>query len=182
MSEDINKTKLLIARCLRKRLRTEYLDQVRVADLCRDAGISRTTFYMYFKDVFSISEWYWNYGCRVIMSRIGQEYGWTEGHRRMYAYIQNNKIIGPALTLKRTNWQEFEFAAAESEAIHRENLEKKAGRPLTAEEEKQLYYFSFAAASITHKWKVNGTQESPEEMARILTAITPVFILELLQE
>lgn len=75
MPEDINKTKLLLARCLCKRLKTEYLDQIKVSDLCRDAGISRTTFYMYFKDVFSIPEWYWNYGCRAIMNRIGQEYG-----------------------------------------------------------------------------------------------------------
>ena len=180
MPEDINKTKLLIARCLRKRLKNEYLDQIKVSDLCRDAGISRTTFYIYFKDVFSIPEWYWNYGCRTVMSKIGQEYSWTEGHRRMYAYIQSNKVIGPAVTLKRTNWQEFEFTAAESESVHRENLEKKAGRKLTPEEEKQLHYFSYAAASITHKWKVEGAKESPEEMAEILTAITPQFILNLL--
>ena len=114
------------------------------------------------------------------MSKIGQEYSWTEGHRRMYAYIQSNKVIGPAVTLKRTNWQEFEFTAAESESVHRENLEKKAGRKLTPEEEKQLHYFSYAAASITHKWKVEGASESPEEMAKILTAITPQLILNLL--
>ena len=128
MPEDINKTKLLLARCLCKRLKTEYLDQIKVSDLCRDAGISRTTFYMYFKDVFSIPEWYWNYGCRAIMNRIGQEYGWTEGHRRVCAYIQSNQFIGPAVTLKRTNWQEFEFTAAGSESIHQCNLERKAGR------------------------------------------------------
>lgn len=180
MSGDINKTKLMIARCLRKRLKNEYLDQIKVSDLCRDAGISRTTFYMYFKDVFSIPEWYWNYGCRTIMSKIGQEYSWTEGHCRTYAYIQSNKVIGPAVTLKRNNWQEFEFTAAESESIHRENLERKAGRKLTQKEEKQLHYFSYAAASITHKWKVEGALESPEEMAEILTAITPQFILDLL--
>ena len=180
MPEDINKTKLPLARCLCKRLKTEYLDQIKVSDLCRDAGISRTTFYMYFKDVFSIPEWYWNYGCRAIMNRIGQEYGWTEGHRRVCAYIQSNQFIGPAVTLKRTNWQEFEFTAAGSESIHQCNLERKAGRKLTEEEKRQLHYFSYAAASITHKWKVDGMPETPEQMAKIITEITPRFVLELL--
>lgn len=135
---------------------------------------------MYFKDVFSIPEWYWNYGCRAIMNRIGQEYGWTEGHRRVCAYIQSNQFIGPAVTLKRTNWQEFEFTAAGSESIHQCNLERKAGRKLTEEEKRQLHYFSYAAASITHKWKVDGMPETPEQMAKIITEITPRFVLELL--
>ena len=51
---------------------------------------------------------------------------------------------------------------------------------LTEEEKRLLHYFSYAAASVTHKWKVDGMQETPEQMAGIITEITPKFVLELL--
>ncbi|WP_368669252.1 TetR/AcrR family transcriptional regulator [Limosilactobacillus kribbianus] len=54
-------TKKRIVACTEELLKACPLSRISVTEVCRRAGVSRTTFYTYFTDVYAIYEWIWRY-------------------------------------------------------------------------------------------------------------------------
>ena len=50
-------TCLSVVEALDALMRTTSIDRVKVTELCRDAGISRATFYENFQDVYAVATW-----------------------------------------------------------------------------------------------------------------------------
>ncbi len=69
-----------------------------VNDICRNAGISRQTFYNHFDNKFSIASWWSEYCEQFYMNRIGFDYSWEEGTlRHLRILFSKNKVLGIAL-------------------------------------------------------------------------------------
>ncbi len=51
------RTKVLIADTMRSLMKTKSIDKIRTAEICREAGIERSTFYYYFKDKYDLVAW-----------------------------------------------------------------------------------------------------------------------------
>ena len=54
-------TCLSVVEALDALMRTTSIDRVKVTELCRDAGISRATFYENFQDVYAVATWMWDH-------------------------------------------------------------------------------------------------------------------------
>lgn len=50
-------TKCKIIDSLETLLQTRTLDKIRINDICRQSGVSRTTFYVYFQDIYGAVQW-----------------------------------------------------------------------------------------------------------------------------
>ena len=56
-------TRMRVVDALETLLKTHALENVRIGDLCRMSNISRTTFYVYFEDIYAVAQWCWDDLC-----------------------------------------------------------------------------------------------------------------------
>jgi AcrR family transcriptional regulator len=73
-------TKLDITNALSNLMKKQDIDKISVSAICNEVGISRATFYRYFKDKFAIVEWYLRYLNHNGVDRIGRNLSWYEGY------------------------------------------------------------------------------------------------------
>ncbi len=52
-----DRTKIWIADAMRRLLAREAIEQIRVTEICREAGIARPTFYYHFEDKYDLMAW-----------------------------------------------------------------------------------------------------------------------------
>ena len=173
-------TRLQIAKCLNELMKKKPIKSISVVELCKAADISRTTFYTYFHDIFAVSEWLWEYSASDILSNIGKEYGWSEGHRRLYEFMLQNKECILYTENDRLANSFISSADERSFTIHISAIEEKLGRSLTKKELQLLQYISYIHASITHKWIHDGMVVEPAEMQEMIADILPPLITETL--
>ena len=55
------------------------LDQITVAEICRNAGISRQTFYRHFESKYDIPWWYSIFCRQFYLNEIGRTIDWRTG-------------------------------------------------------------------------------------------------------
>jgi len=173
-------TRLQIAACVNELMKKKPLEKISVVEVCKAADISRTTFYSYFQDVYAVSEWLWEYTIRNILTGIGTEYGWSEGHRRVYEFMLKNKNCFLHTESDRHRNSFLAPADENSLKIHAKNIETKLGRPLTDKELQLLSYISYIHASITHKWISDGMEVPPAEMQEMIADLLPPLIIDTL--
>ena len=56
------------------------LDQITVAEICRNAGISRQTFYRHFESKYDIPWWYSIFCRQFYLNEIGRTIDWKTGY------------------------------------------------------------------------------------------------------
>ena len=171
-------TRLQIAACVNDLMKKKPMEKISVVEVCKAMEISRTTFYSYFQDIYAVSEWLWEYATRDILSGIGTEYGWSEGHRRLYDFMLSNRQCFIHTENKNNGNSFLEPADQNSIKIHVENIERNLGRPLTEKELQLLSYISYIHASITHKWIRDGMVVPPKEMQEMIAGLVPPLITE----
>ncbi len=77
-------TCLAVVAALDERMRRVSIERVKVVDLCRDAGISRATFYEYFQDVFAVATWMWDHLMETTLYRMGSTLDCYTAHLRRF--------------------------------------------------------------------------------------------------
>lgn len=173
-------TRMHIAKCLNALLKKKPMDKLSVVEVCQSAGISRTTFYKYFQDIYSVPEWLWEYAFSDILGRIGSEYGWSEGIRHLYETMLKLKECVNYTESDRMYNSFLVKANARSLAMLTRSIEKKRGYPLTDQESLELDYFSYIHASITHKWIHDGMRVTPCQMQKLVAHLVPPLIADTL--
>ncbi len=67
------------------------LEEIRTVDICSEAGVSRQTFYRCFDDKYDAAIWFMEEGAWRSVRQIGVTCGWKTGHRRLFAFVFNNR-------------------------------------------------------------------------------------------
>ncbi|MEG2533301.1 MAG: TetR/AcrR family transcriptional regulator [Gordonibacter sp.] len=73
-------SKMHILDALDRLMRDASFDKITVTEICTEAGISRATFYRYFKDKFAIPQWHLNFAYSRGANEIGRTLSWREGY------------------------------------------------------------------------------------------------------
>lgn len=171
-------TKLTVSKALSSLMKRKTIEKISVVELCRESGISRTTFYQYFQDIYAVCEWLWDYACKEFLENIGTQYGWCEAHRRMYEFMAENKECFLFTENKKSQNSFLHDANTRSLTIHIRNIELARGNALSELEKTKLEYLSFAIASITHKWIEDGMTVSPAVLEEMIDQLVPDFIVD----
>jgi AcrR family transcriptional regulator len=175
-----NATRLRIVHILDTLMKHTPIEKVRVVDICRRAGISRTTFYAYFQDVFEVVTWMWDYLMADALYEIGISIDSTEGHiRSFYALLEHKSLFYNAYKSKAYN-SAFEYGSRHVKRALIENAERSLGRPFTHEELLQIDFYNYGAAGMTRQWVIDDMAETPEEITEILELCMPTFLASLL--
>ncbi len=172
-----DRKRLNIAMALNDLMEKRPIEQISIAELCGEAGISRSTFYAYFEDIYAVGEWLWDREFREIFEGLGRQYGYHECFRRLFARLCE---IGPRLARvrpMRPGGDDMTYAHANTLTEVLGATQDALGRPLTDEERRRIEYTSCAEEAMTLKWFAEGMSVPAEVMADYFTDAAPEFVL-----
>lgn len=174
--------RLFIAESLNGLLETRSLDRVSVVELCERAGISRSTFYTYFDDIYCVGEWLWDYKNFAVFDGLGRDYGYYECYVRLFTRLRDTHARFGRIQLARATRDNISYARRRTTEVLTSCLERSLGRCLTPDERMQLNYVSAAEEAMTLKWFADGMDISPERLARYVADAAPQFMKDALGE
>ena len=176
-----NDTRLKVVSAYDQCLNTMPVDKIRVVEVCRLAGISRTTFYGYFENLEDVPIWLWDYLMDNTLYQAGRRYGCYEAHlRKFQALVDYRRFF--LNVFKPTNYQSVTQHGGRVMLTRlREIIQRKSGRELSESESLQLEFFVTGAKHMTRHWVRGGMEEPPERMARVFTDAMPAYALPFLE-
>jgi AcrR family transcriptional regulator len=163
-------------------MRRTPIEKVKVTQICKRASISRTTFYEYFKDVFDVATWMWDYIMEDALYPIGITLDNTRGHILSFEALERHRDLFYNAFKSNAYNSAFEYGSRKVKGILIRNAQRHLERPFTRDELLQIDFYNYGAANMTRQWVTNGMRETPEEITAILDLCTPPFFAELLNQ
>lgn len=175
--------RMQIVEALQDLARSMPFEEVAVTTVCREAGISRATFYRYFQDKYEVVQWLWNVPGEVILKQCGVTLGWYESNLEMLRFF--------------TGYRDLFTSALKSDADYNSVLNHghrrraqyladaiRARDPalLTKDVEFQIEFFVLAESQVIGRWAIDGMPETPEALARHIEQCVPPQLHELICE
>lgn len=180
--DKLYRKRLLVAEALNDLLAKRPISEITVIELCEAAGISRSTFYAYFDDIYAVGEWLWDQEFREIFEGLGLEYGYRECFRRLFARLKElGSRVGYVRPMRPLSGDKT-YASSNTLSAMIGCTERALGRRLTSEELVRLEYTSCAEEAMTLKWFTDGMRLSPEVMATLITEAAPQFLKDAVGE
>lgn len=154
-----------IAAAFIKLLEETPLEELRIQDLCREAGVSKATFYRLFPDKYEVGNWV--YKSRV--ERIIREHPylrcWSDWTLLIFAEMQENRRFFRHIASYRGQNSFFEFLANYFYSNVLSFRNASAPEP-TKDQLYAIRMFSLIGAQATVDWIMQGCQPAPEEVQR----------------
>ena len=174
-------TRLKIVAATNELMKTTSPTKVRVVDVCKEVGISRTTFYEYFEDIPAVSTWFWDHLMNQTLYLIGTKYSCFEAHLRKFTIMrEHQEFLYNSFLVTSYPWV-VQHGGRQMYDIYEEVLARKLARPLNRSESLHIEFFVTGAKHMTRHWVEGHMVDSPELMAHIFTSAMPAFALPLLE-
>ncbi len=159
-------------------LRTRSFDQITVADIQRECGISRSTFYRHYSDKYELLSWYY----RQYVNKLIEE---TEPGKyrglliRIFAYMKENQQYYKRLLNINGQNSFWSFLKKYSDDYYLNQIKKY--REPTEVELKQIDFISVGDVHAVRQWVASGCQETPEELADFILSMIPAHFMPYLE-
>lgn len=161
-------------------LERKRYSEIGIDDICREAYISRPTFYRYFKNKDNIIRWETKKIFSIGVSRIGRQWTWQEGFFiTVSALYKYRSFYADPDYLEFTSGL-FEFC---EQMLTRDILETISLIGCVAVTERIRFVVEAMSAStgvMTMKWIKSGMKIEPKMLSEYLVATVPQEIYELL--
>lgn len=174
-------TCLSVVTALDMLMRIESIDRVKVTQLCREAGISRATFYENFQDIYAVATWMWDHLMDSTLYQAGVTLNCYDAHLSKFKALREyREFFGNAMRI--VGYPSICQHGGRRMAKHMERVFiQKTSRPYTADESLQMEFYITGAKHMTRHWVERGMNEPPEQMAQLFTDFVPTFMLEFLE-
>lgn len=150
-----------IERAFVQLLQTTELKKITVADICKETGLNRSTFYANFLDIYDLAD--------KLRGKLEQEFTqlfldydyFNErfGALKMFTHIKENQLFYHTY---------FKLCYDEKHKITVYDPYRAEKEHITQNLEYHIEFFRSGLNAIIKMWLENGCKESPEEMAEIL--------------
>lgn len=169
-------TKLLLKESLIKLMQTNHISKISIKMLCEDADINRSTFYAHYSDQYEL------------LRKLGQEVITEFGN-----YLNKQPLTEGSVSAIGVMKQLFEYAAANVDLFRvllSENGDAEFKRDIMALAQEQMIlnlrsdqsldqrtaeymqcFVTTGALEILQKWLLDGTVESPQQMAELISKL-----------
>lgn len=143
-------------------LQSRELGEIRVSDICKRAGLNRTTFYANYADIYSLAD-----SIRDKLEKGVAELYWEEvntgvnsnDYCKLFRHIQENQIFYRTY-FKLGYDNDYKILAYDTE-LARQHFQNRFI-------EYHMEFFRSGLTKIIKMWLENGCQESPEDMFEII--------------
>lgn len=156
------------------------IKKITVSEIVKKADTGRQSFYNHFHDKFELINWIFERRSKEIINGFHPEDGWCRIIADYYrSFLDQKAFYSQAAKLEGQN-SFSDFLYSETFAFHLETVMRRAEGELTGEMLFAIRFNTLAAIEICTEWMKNGMEETPDEMARLLTACLPLPIREYL--
>lgn len=175
-------TRLRVVDALDELLATHSIDSIRVSDVCRLSSISRTTFYVYFEDIYAVVQWVWDDLCSRSLYLINDTLSWREGHMLMLNSLLTRRAFFKRAFRSKDYQSLFSYGYRKSLITHIGNIERRIARQMTEAEIFELDYTIRSLSAMTTKWAEEGMDIPPEQIAVLFERFIPAFCTALMPD
>ena len=172
-------SRLKIYKALEQLVQIKKISEIKVMDLCRMAGVPRSTFYSNFYDIFSVPQWLWDDLMQPTLYQIGNHMPWDEGHRIMFTNLLNHKALFTKIYWENDTNSILEYGYRGAYQSIKENITLHKHHDWTDDELVELDYTIKALAALTTKWGRDGMVVPIETAVKIFSDHVPGFLKEL---
>lgn len=177
----ILKTKRNTRKALISLLKIKKYDDISVKDICEEAGVSRGTFYLHYKDKFDLVQQY-QYEITKEGSKRVQNLLHSERHLLYYHMLNfwNNEAELLLLLISKNGSPYIQNQLKEMLQYNAKvNVfpHIKVGPFSQQEQHYFIIFLSNAIFGVIQEWVNNGQQETPKELSEIIYKIIPDALL-----
>jgi len=154
-------------------LQKNSLEKITVEMILEDSGVSRATFYRYFRDKYELMNWYYKVNIDKLTINI-KELPWKDALIEILEFLKSNrdyfknaiKVEGPDSFIQFLYQYSFDF-------YEREYLKHIGRESLNIEAKICIEFLSSGHVFVLKKWLERGCQVPPKDMAEILFLLIP---------
>lgn len=157
-------------------------DDLQVKDICKEAGVSRATFYRNFYDKYEIIQWHFNLIAESYLYRSGYEYTFVEANYLNTLEILRNKQFYCKAMQSHGYHSPVAFVRRELKRRGRDLLTGECGCKITPELEFEIDSYSYSSTHMVARWAKHGMETPPRELARWLVNTMPINLRRILEE
>jgi len=178
-SVDIRKLQILEAM---ERLSDKVpFERLTVKMICKEADVSRQTFYNHFKDKFDIGQWFWRLSAELYLSETGKTLSWYEGNRGMLQMMIDYQRFTIYSFRKPEDYNSPTNYGYRQRILYlREVIEEYSGSVIDEELEFQIKFFVDAESRVVTTWVTTRMMESPEWISRCIEGCVPQRLRDLI--
>lgn len=173
------RTRRDILRAYNTLIKKSSMERITIDQLVKEAGISRATFYRYFKDKYDVM----NYNYKILLDSMGtpeKSNSYKDLYRNLYKYGQKNwKFLQNAFeTTGRNSFGEY-IETYSMQLVEQITMHNRGGSGLTETEKLQCDVFIRGIPYMYRKWIFEKYTLSPDEAAQALYEIMPATLRDL---
>jgi AcrR family transcriptional regulator len=177
----------MIKESLKSLLKTTPLNKISVEDICRNAYVSRKTFYTYFNNKFDLIDVIFQddvlasmYELRELLPRHGEDSFTVIVLERFYQSFYHNKDFYTSIIRGKGGFWFRERLVEHITNINRDLTQKYAKVLPPVELEYMSYFFAASQAMLLYKWLQEGCERlTPLQMAEFYTKWAMHYWMEL---
>ena len=142
-------------------LQTTELKSITVADICKETGLNRSTFYANYLDIYDLADKLRN-KLEAEFSALFADYDYfndRSGALKMFEHIKDNQLFY-ATYFKLCYDEKHKISLYDPERAEKEHIDRNI--------KYHIEFFRSGLNTIIKMWLADGCKESPEEMAEIL--------------
>lgn len=172
--------KLRIVKSFDNLLKEKNFNNISVQEIIDNSGVSKSTFYRYFKDKYAIVEFEFANDIKIFDSYIpGYCHTLKEMHKHIFENIYNRRnYYSKIVKIEGQNSFVEMISHIGINVFFRIYREKNLEIPKELKEMTELYCYGFAM--LTQSWATQGFKESPEYISKVSYACIPEIIKEYL--
>lgn len=182
LSYEGHETQMSVVNAFEKLLGEKRIDDITVNAICKEAGISRATFYYHFKDKADICQWHYGYVAERFLFQTGRTMNWQQAN-----YL-NTLEFARHETLYRWCFDQsgyaslFEHAKRRRIETLRETVTDYKHARLDPELEFQIVALADAEVGGVAHWFINGMPYDVKTLSIFLDSVVPRRLYDLLND
>jgi probable dihydroxyacetone kinase regulator len=176
-----DKTKYRFAESIKELMTHQSLDKITVTDIVRSSGMTRQTFYRYFKDKYDLVNWYFEKLADKSFRQIGNSSTLREGLIKKFTFLLNDQVFFTQAFQSKdyNNVENYDYQCILE--FYQNIIQKKLGE-VPPNIMFLLEMYCHGSITMTVEWAIHGMKESPEIVADLLIDALPPKLEELLSD
>lgn len=180
MIDSNDKTKYWLAESLIDLMNTHSINKITVKDIVDNCGLTRQTFYRYFKDKFDLVNWYFEKIADKSFKKMGNGLTLEEGLIKKFQYIRKEQnFFRQAFLIDDCNSLiNYDFSCIYN--FYLNVIKCNTHAAISKEIDFALRLYCHGAISMTIEWIKNDLSPTEEEMAKNLIDSMPKQLADII--
>ena len=168
-----DKTRYVFAQAIKGLIKVHPLDKIAVTDIVTRSGMTRQTFYRYFKDKYDLVNWYFEKLVLKSFRQMGDGCSLQEALQLKFAFIKSEHSFFKEAFKSNdyNNLIHYDFCCIYD--FYKEYIHKNTGKTLSSDIDFLLKMYCRGSVDMTVEWVLNDMPISKEDIVTYLIEAIP---------